>query len=299
MILFKTPAQDFTDDDLAHALEAFDLTNKNVLLYSSLISLGRITERKAVDRVIDMFQEAVGADGTLSIPAYSFSAYNKQVFDIENSRSIVGIVSEVARSRADFKRTFHPVYSNACWGKLADMLSEQNPATCFGKGSFFDLFASVPDSQVIMFGISFNAATLCHYYDQLFQAPGRFVKRFECQVKKGDEIVDMEFDSYVRDHDFYGDRMSSAVRFDALATELGLIQRSPFAANWIHRIGERDFRLLYKASLDVDQEYFIMADRSTWEEYALKNNFSMLHNRLDPEKVSEAKSVYEKLAGGN
>lgn len=262
-------------------LKRFSLTGKCVLVYSRLISFGRLTGKRAVEEIIEVLQESVGREGTLCIPAYTFSAYNKEVFDSEKSKSTTGILGEVAREMRCFRRTIHPIYSTLVWGRHTDFLLEQSSTTCFGKNSFFDRFSSLPNAYILMLGLNFNGPTFYHYYDQRFHAPGRFIKEFEGHLVVEGKEVPITFDSYVKDYDFYRGRMNCMARFDAAATYFGVVERCPFGDDWIHGIHEIDYRNLYKACIAVAPEYFLFGSQEEWEEYYLKGKFTLMHNTLD------------------
>ncbi len=296
MELFTIENSSFSDIDLAKALEPFNLTGKTVLCYSRLLSFGMLTGREAATRLLDVLQDSVGPTGTVSVPCYSFSGYKNETFDAAKSRSVVGVLGETARSTPGFVRTVHPIYSNACRGAAAAFLSEQLPTTCFGANSFFERFTRAPEPFVLFLGINFSSATLCHHYDQRLNAHGRFLKTFKAKIADGSGSErEIAFDSFVKDYSFYdGSRINCLARFDALATDLGLVKRTRFAGDWIHGINENDFRSLYAACLAVDQLYFLFATMPELEEYYYKNKFSLYHGTLDTEKVLRVKQQLEK-----
>lgn len=287
MDFFKTKEGVFTDSDFADALSGLNLKGANLYLCSSLLSLGRPMNMKVPEKLIEIVVDQLGTGGTLTIPSYSFSGYNKEIFDPETSKCIVGTLGETARKMPGFIRTIHPVYSHSVTGKYLEKLNGQKIETCFGKESYFDIFCSIPNSVIIVLGSSLSALAFYHCYDQLFNAPGRFVKKFNAKIKEGDLIKDIEFDSFVKDYDnFYtGTLMNCLGRFDALATELGVLKHIPFAGNYIHCIKENDFRRLYEACLKVDQKYFLCSTKNEWEEYYPKNNFTLFHGKLENEKI--------------
>ena len=295
MDLFRTNNGISTDKEFEELLSGLSIERANIYLCSSLLSLGRPLNLKVPELLINKILERVGKEGTLSIPSYTFSAYNKQIFDPVSSKCIVGTLGETARKMPGFIRTFHPVYSHSVKGKNTELLNSQSPKTCFGKGSFFDIFCKIERSFIIVLGGSLSALAFYHYYDQLFSAPGRFVKKFKALVRKGEDVTEIEFDSYVKDYEnFYiGDLMNCLGRFDALATELGLLQHIPFAGNYLHIIKEEDFRKLYDACLLIDQKYFLCSTKKEWEEYYPKNNFKMFHGKIDPEMRKEVQKILQ------
>lgn len=289
MDLFQVDGRAFTDDDLIKALAPFQLRNKNVLVYSRLFSFGRLVSKEAVHKVLDILTNQIGPNASLSVPCYTFSAYKEEIFDPLCSKCVVGILGEVSRHTAGFLRTIHPVYSHACWGGHAELLNSQSYHTCFGEGSFFDIFSRSEDAVVLMLGTNLSAVTHSHYYDQLFSAPGRFLKTFHGKISDGTRLEDVQFDSYVKDYDFYRDRENCLGRFDALVTEMNIIQRQRFAGGWIHVISEVAFRQLYQACISVDPLYFLFTTPQEYEIYWERNDFRFFHGTLDKWKVERVK----------
>ena len=68
-------------------------------------------------RLLDALQEAVGADGTVMVRAFTWDFCEKIPFDIRQSSSQVGALGNIAMKREDFVRTKHPLYSWMVWGK--------------------------------------------------------------------------------------------------------------------------------------------------------------------------------------
>ena len=149
MIIFKNGRIEITDEEFKNVIQKFPLKNKTVIVFSRLFSLGRITGKEAVFRLIEILRNAIGSEGTLCIPCYTYSGYKNEIFDPETTSGTVGILGEVAREIAGMIRTVHPVYSTVCIGKDAEYLKRQNSSTCFGEGSFFDLFSRL--EQISLF----------------------------------------------------------------------------------------------------------------------------------------------------
>jgi aminoglycoside N3'-acetyltransferase len=290
MDLFRDKNKLYTHKDLDCLLKTFDLEGKTVLCYSRLLSFARLLGEEAVLAIINLLKKHIGPEGTLCFPCYTFSAYNNAVFNPENSKSSTGVLGECARKLPEFCRTVHPVYSHVCWGKNADELQTcQNQKTCFGKDSFFELFCKYDSAYLLFLGTNFSAQTLYHHYEQRFKAPGRFLKSFKGVIEENGKQYGINFDSYVKDLDFYKNKMNSFARFDALTEKLKLVTRHTFAADWIHGITEKNFRALFQACLEVDQEYFLCSTKEQWETYYLNNDFRLFLNQLDIEKVRKVK----------
>ena len=296
MDLFKTEQKLISDAEFASALAEFDLKGRPVLVYSRLLSFGRLCRREAVPRLLEILVDSVGSEGTLCIPCYTFSAYNGELFDPDSSRSKVGVLGEQARLYRGFVRTIHPIYSHACWGKYAGHLEAQDIHTCFGPGSFFDLFSRLPQAFVLMLGTTLSAVTLIHFYDQQYGGPGRFVKRFAADLVVRGQRRQIEFDSCVRDYAFYNGKASCPARLDALATALKLITRRKVGGDWTHGIEEDSFERLYLAGSAVDAEYFLVTSEEECVSYYQRNDFALFHGRLDANLARAASARYSRQA---
>tara|TARA_B110000046_G_scaffold186043_1_gene231769 strand:- start:300 stop:1187 length:888 start_codon:yes stop_codon:yes gene_type:complete len=290
MELFKTSSDVVTLDQLSEAFSKLDLKGKDVLIYSRLLSFGRVKSLDAIEVFIETLIDNIGPEGTLIIPTYTLNCYEERIFDLNKSKIMSGILGEIASRDEKFIRTIHPVYSNVIIGYNKDIFYRQNASTCFGDGSFFDIFSKNKNGVVLMAGLNFNGPTLYHYYDQKFEASGRFIKQFNINMVLGDHVFDMTFDSFVKDRDFYFEKMNCLARFDALAKELNLVQSVQLGDDFIHMITEKNFQELYRVVLEVDQNYFLLSSEDLWDTYYLKNEFGCLHGKIDKSKVDLVRS---------
>ena len=282
-----------TSSDLSESLKELNLKGKNVLIYSRLLSFGRFLGKSAITEFLEIIKNEIGSEGTLIIPTYTLNSYKEpRVFDVDKSVVMSGILGEIASSDPDFSRSIHPVYSNSIWGKYTEYLLSQDATTCFGENSFFDKFSSLDNAYVLMLGLNFNGPTLYHYYDQKFSAPGRFLKKFDITMRLGENSFNIKFESFVKDHTFYAQRMNCLARFDALAEELEVVDRQALGDNFMHGILEKDFQQLYKSALETDQNYFLLSSENDWEDYYMKNNFQLFHGTLEKDLVKKVRERF-------
>jgi len=290
MILFKADNnQVISDVDFRKSLEKFNLSGKSVMLFSRLFSFGRLQGEQAIQKIIEILQECIGEQGSLSIPCYTFSSYKDSVFDVNESKCVVGILGEFSRHLPGFTRTTHSIYSHNCWGNHNDILNKQKYTTCFGKNSFFDLFSDLPEPYILILGTGLNTITNIHYYDQKFLADSRFLKKFKAKIRQNGGINEFEFDSFVRKENFYKDKVPCLAKLDALATDLKIIKRSKFGENWLHGVSEKDFQKLYQACLKQDPEYYLYSSQTSYLEYSEKNIFDLFHGSLEFQKIEQIK----------
>ena len=279
--------------DFKKVIAKLDLKGKDVLVYSRLFSFGRLMGVESVSEIISILKSAIGDSGVLIIPTYTLSTYkNPKVFNEKESKVMSGVLGEYSLKDKEFVRSIHPIYSNSIYNDNQGYYLNQNKTTCFGKNSFFDLFSRKKNGVVLMLGLNFNGPSLYHYYDQKFKAPGRLIKTFNVLMSDTNGEYEMNFDSFVKDYNFYKNKKNCLGRFDAIANKLRILKTVFFGDGYIHKISEPDFQNLYKITLNLDQNYFLMSSTNDWVEYYTKNNYKYFYGTLSQEKISEIKELW-------
>lgn len=155
---------------------------ESIWLSSELIRLAVICKKGGVtfdaSRLINAFVDALGENGTLIIPTFSFDFTNKHYYDICNTKGVTGALGNVALGRPDFKRTSHPVHSFAVWGRDAEMLCLMSNSHSFGADSPFEYCVSNKVHQIILGTDYCHSMTFIHYAETTCGVPYRFSKTF-------------------------------------------------------------------------------------------------------------------------
>lgn len=114
-----------TREQLAAALVALGLPHgKDVLVHAAYSALGKVEGGPA--SVVGAIRDVVGPNATILAPAYPMSStmYEwmtaPEPFDVRNSRSRMGAISEYIRSQPDARRSAHPTHSVVALGPRAD-----------------------------------------------------------------------------------------------------------------------------------------------------------------------------------
>lgn len=129
-------------------------------------------------KLIDAFQKAIGKNGTLLIPTFSFEFSNNGFYDIKNTKGTTGALGNIALQRDDFQRTKHPMHSFAVWGKDRELLTSLNNRHAFGVDSPFGYCIGKHVKQVILGTDYVHAMTFVHYAEASCNVPYRFAKSF-------------------------------------------------------------------------------------------------------------------------
>ncbi|MBQ6575686.1 MAG: DUF4910 domain-containing protein, partial [Lachnospiraceae bacterium] len=87
--------------------------------------------------LIDGIKDIIGEEGSLVFPTFNWSFCGGTPFDIRKTAAKTGSLCKVAMERSDFRRTKHPIYSFAAWGKDTDDLCAMENKSSFGADSPF------------------------------------------------------------------------------------------------------------------------------------------------------------------
>ena len=133
--LFKASNGTITNSNFQDHIDKFDLEGKDVLIYSRLLSFGRLLGKNAVESILSILKKAVGEKGTLIIPT-SIILMNRLEYLMKLNEDHVRCFGEFTTSDKDFTRTIHPIYSNAIYGNNKQYYKMQNELTYFGEEFF-------------------------------------------------------------------------------------------------------------------------------------------------------------------
>lgn len=164
-------------------VKSFSLSKgENLYLSSELLKFALVFKRKGLqldcDVLIEAFQDAIGVEGTLLIPNFSFEFNNNHYYDPRKTKGTSGTLGKYAMERKDFKRTKHPLHSFEVWGKDADLLTSTEYLNSLGNDSPFAYCLGHHVKQVILGTDYKHALTFVHYAEACCNVPYRFIKQF-------------------------------------------------------------------------------------------------------------------------
>jgi len=135
-----------------------------------------------LDLLIGAIDAAIGPAGTLLMPAFSYSFTKGQPFDVCNTPSAVGMVTERFRTRPGVCRSADPIFSVACRGPLAQELCGLQITECFGSESVFAALHRL-NAHLIDLGCSLSqGGTFVHYVETAHGVDYRYKKTFSGTV---------------------------------------------------------------------------------------------------------------------
>lgn len=176
-----------------------------LLVHASLRSLGLPAgDPQRAEIAISALLEALGAEGTLLMPALSYASVSERqpVFDVLRTPSCVGALPEAFRVRAGTLRSAHPTHSVSGVGlRAAELLAgHERDTTPVGGNS---PFARLPGAggQVLFLGCGMRPNTSMHGIEEHVEPPYLFSADLDYQIVLADGSVTT---MRVRRHGFRG-----------------------------------------------------------------------------------------------
>ena len=182
----------FTKEDLVEGCKNIGILEGDVLLvHSSLSKIGYVDG--GAKTVIETLLQTIGKSGTLLMPSFPAHGKNKdylianKIFDVLNTPSAMGIITEEFRKMPNVKRSLHATDPVCALGPDAEFLT----ATHFGRLTPYDEFSPFrklieKKGKILMLGTTLNGAgTSLHTLEDAldFKYPVYDSKIFDVEIK--------------------------------------------------------------------------------------------------------------------
>lgn len=168
------------------------------------LALTALKEKDVYDGniLLEKLMERIGPEGTLLVPTFNWDFCSGKGFDYKKSKSQTGALGNVALKRADFKRTKHPIYSFAVWGKGQEELCAMENKDAWGDGTPFS-YMQEKEGKALIIGLeNTKGLTSKLHNEQVVGVPYRYIKDFTAPYT--DEAGNTSMKTYsmnVRDYD--------------------------------------------------------------------------------------------------
>lgn len=196
------------------------ISNMAPVLYSEK-KAGR---KFSLDAFVQDLKNIFNRNNTILIPTFNWDFCKGLPFDYRNSKSQAGILGDYALKDKDFKRTKHPIYSYAVYGKDKEMLIENDCIDSFGDESVFHYLYYNNAAQI---GIGTNTYTAHHFIEEHFFKgiiPYRYIKTFKS------EYIDEYGKSSIKEYSMFVRKLelNTTVKTEPFRQELidtGIVER--------------------------------------------------------------------------
>jgi aminoglycoside 3-N-acetyltransferase len=137
-----------------------------VMVHSSLSSLGRVEGGAAA--VIQALLEVLTPSGTLLMPTFG----GPQPFDLVNSPSGLGVITETFRRMPGVVRSLHPTHSISAIGARAEEMVRDHIAspTAAGRGTPYGRLIEL-GGKILLIGVDHDRSTTMHTLEEYVEAP--------------------------------------------------------------------------------------------------------------------------------
>lgn len=169
-----------TKKELLKQIEIFKIKpNDTLLIHSSMKAVGEV--EGGADTVLDVFSELLN-DGLLILPTHTWDRINAKnsIFDVVNTSSCVGILTELFRKRPGVVRSWHPTHSVAALGRDAKEYvdGEENIDTpCRRDGCWGKLYDR--EAKILFLGALTTRNTIIHGAEEWADIPNRLTTNHE------------------------------------------------------------------------------------------------------------------------
>ncbi|MBL7055950.1 aminoglycoside N(3)-acetyltransferase [Candidatus Woesearchaeota archaeon] len=189
-ILYEYEGKSITKLDFVSSLKKLGVNKGDILFVHSDISVfGKLANFDRTDlfnSILDSLKEVVGEEGTLIMPTFSYSIEKNEIFDINETKSSVGILTEFFRKQENTLRSIQPNHSVSVWGKDKDKFVDVGNDSFDEHSIFGKLFQK--GGKILFLGASFQTCTFIHFIEQKYHVPYRFMKEYDAKIKENGDI---------------------------------------------------------------------------------------------------------------
>ncbi len=246
----------FTFNELKNAYLQLDIeSNRTISLKTNLLALGRYEKNKKIDilkdhlcALDDCFSIQSGGS-TLVTATSSRNLCNTIIpFDINNTPSMVGALTEYIRCQDRAERSFHAFDSYAALGSKAVDICANTSRMSYGYNTPEARMID-DDAICICLGVEPRmSVTTVHHVELMSNVPYRYVKEFVHPVQKGDKVINEAFYRHVWYRDSGIVRGGNVVFFQMLADKGMEVRKVPLGLGFIYAYSLKDF---YNKALQV------------------------------------------------
>tara|TARA_B100001059_G_scaffold236798_1_gene290526 strand:+ start:8152 stop:8934 length:783 start_codon:yes stop_codon:yes gene_type:complete len=175
----------------------------NLLVHSNIKSILRYflknNLRCTSENIFDSLLSTIGPDGTVFFPTFNYGFCVGEEFNIFETKSQMGSLSEYCRNRNDAIRTGHPVYSFCVFGKMSEQFKNLKNKSGYGIDSPFSELTKMNGKILVINLPEQHSMTFYHFVEEYMKVDYRFMKSFTSFYTGSDENRRREtFQIYVR-----------------------------------------------------------------------------------------------------
>jgi aminoglycoside 3-N-acetyltransferase len=157
-------------------------TGDVVLIHSNISRTIRSWRKQGIQldpqSLLESFISAVGESGTVVLPLFNFDFPKTASFDIRNTPSQMGALTEAARLDPRSVRTGHPIYSFAAIGAQAGEFRNVDNFSGYAGDSPFGILRKLGGKIGVLDLPDQSSMTFYHHVEEMNEVPYRYHKTF-------------------------------------------------------------------------------------------------------------------------
>lgn len=166
----------------------------------TLVEFRRAGHPITPDDILQSFLETIGSKGTLLLPLFNFDFASGVPFDIKNTPSQMGALTEAGRLHKEAVRTGHPIYSFAVIGDKSKDFESVDNESGYSDESPFGILRKMNGKIASLDLDDQNSMTFHHHVEEVKRVDYRYFKTFISGYKGWDGISkEKSYKLYVRD----------------------------------------------------------------------------------------------------
>jgi aminoglycoside 3-N-acetyltransferase len=257
MTLFRSH-QDVTTSDLLRCLEAVGANDCRLLFVHSEMSFGKpnpeLGKAGLLQAVLDTLLE-LGVP-TLCVPTFTFSFCNGVAYDVNQSRSKMGVFNEYIRRLPEAERSVDPLMSAAVLGKDHQVVKNVGHHS-IGADCTFDKMHAAQNARFLFLGVgAAKCFTYTHYVEERLRVPYRYDREFTGTITDNARQYQDTYTLYVR---YNGAQPESTTKFEDYLVKTGLMKKVACGDNFISSIAEPVAYETIAGKIREDANYFLAA----------------------------------------
>jgi aminopeptidase-like protein/aminoglycoside N3'-acetyltransferase len=268
---------DYGRTDLVNGLKVTGLRPGDTVFFQvSHLTLGRLefgpAETEPCELLYSAMREAIGAEGTMLLPAFSLSFCRYEDFDVWATPSIQGAWSysleflEYFRRLPGVVRSVDPIFSVAGLGPNAEKLLTRLPNTSYGKDCLHERLMKFR-GKICGIGVGLAETSFLHYVEEAVGVPFRYKKLFTGRIVQNGKLSKQGWISSVAIQ--VANALPDGTRLEKIA---GFDARCRIADVGLGAVVSIDCRSFYElASREIARDPWITARGPACDPFVLEN----------------------------
>lgn len=226
--------------DCYHIVDLLNINEGDCILVSSSLSRLFHLEKEYrgvkpdIHQFIESFTNKITENGTLLFPTYNWGFCRGETYDYLKTPAETGALANEALKHPGFKRTKHPIYSFAVWGKGQEELCRLENISSFGADSPFGYLHKHHGKNLVIDVSLTHSFTFVHYVEELTKFPHyRYHKFFNADyIDEFGNKSHREYSMLVRDLDLEVTNVLEPIEqefIDTDVTQKTIINGIPFS----------------------------------------------------------------------